>query len=124
ELSDLEAGSSTRSASPTRPFRTRYPGLVRLKAYIFDGFGEYCDKEWDIVEVLKLQDILSLVSNGPYFAHNDGTLYLGIELRIPVPRFVSNLVAHIIDTHVDHLEDVVIKLAFHKAIWECSFDKS
>ncbi|GJV73633.1 probable BOI-related E3 ubiquitin-protein ligase 3 [Tanacetum coccineum] len=51
ELADLEAGSSTRSASPkTLPFRTRYYGLVRLKVYIFDEFSEYCEKEWDIVE--------------------------------------------------------------------------
>ncbi|GJS21128.1 probable BOI-related E3 ubiquitin-protein ligase 3 [Tanacetum coccineum] len=51
ELADLEAGSSTRSASPkTLPFRTRYYGLVRLKVYIFDEFSEYCEKEWDMVE--------------------------------------------------------------------------
>ncbi|GJU15634.1 magnesium transporter CorA-like family protein isoform 1 [Tanacetum coccineum] len=241
ELSDLEAGSSTRSASPTRPFRTRYPGLVRLKAYIFDGFGEYCDKEWDIVEgngkkfcwyhvelpkgnqklsqsaqylidvlcpPLKLQDILSLVSNGPYCAHVDGALVFRVnspgpasskftfrlaaritensvitvslgrvprlgfspvgqsllseiprvespnskvgrdetvdrggilikehvldflltmnhseEADNPVPRSVSNLVVHIIDTHVDHLEDVVTKLEIELNSVEADLDK-
>nr|GEV94389.1 Mg2+ transporter protein, CorA-like/zinc transport protein ZntB [Tanacetum cinerariifolium] len=29
------------------------------------------------------------------------------EADNPVPRYVSSLVVHIIDTHVDHLEDVV-----------------
>nr|GEW88809.1 Mg2+ transporter protein, CorA-like/zinc transport protein ZntB [Tanacetum cinerariifolium] len=129
ELSDLEAGSSTRSASPTRPFRTRYTGLVRLKAYIFDGFGEYCDKEWDIVEgdgkkfcwyhvelpkgnqklsqsaqylidalcpPLKLQDILSLVSNGPYCAHVDGALVFRVNSPgPPSSKFTFRLAARI-----------------------------
>ncbi|GJS92966.1 gypsy type transposase [Tanacetum coccineum] len=39
ELSDLEVGSSTQPASPKMlPFRTHYPGLVTLKAFIFDKF--------------------------------------------------------------------------------------
>ncbi|GJZ59030.1 hypothetical protein Tco_0614846 [Tanacetum coccineum] len=38
------------------------------------------------------------------------------EADNPVPRSVSNLVVHIIDTHVDHLEDVVTKLDIQKAI--------
>ncbi|KAI3675370.1 hypothetical protein L1987_84960 [Smallanthus sonchifolius] len=224
-----------------RPFRTRYSGLVRLKAYIFDGFGDYCEKEWDLVEgngkkfcwyhvelpkenqklsqsaqylidvlcpPLKLQDILSLVSNGPYCAHVDGALVFRVnspgpasskftfrlaarvtessvitvslgrvprlgfspagqsllteipsvespnpkfgldrtmdrggivikehvldflltmnhseEADNPVPKSVSNLVVHIVDTHVDHLEDVVTKLEIELDSVEVDLDK-
>lgn len=237
----------TEATSPTRdhhllrrPFRTRYPGQVRLKAYIFDGFGEYCDKDWDLIEgngkkfcwyhvelpkgnqklsqsaqylidvlcpPLKLQDILSLVSNGPYCAHVDGALVFRVnspgpasskftfrlaaritensvitvslgrvprlgfspvgqsllteipsvespspkfgdemvdrggivikehvldflltmnhseEADNPVPRSVSNLVVHVIDTHVDHLEDVVTKLEIGLDSFELDLDK-
>nr|GEY58610.1 Mg2+ transporter protein, CorA-like/zinc transport protein ZntB [Tanacetum cinerariifolium]GEZ87245.1 Mg2+ transporter protein, CorA-like/zinc transport protein ZntB [Tanacetum cinerariifolium] len=157
---------------------------------------------------LKLQDILSLVSNGPYCAHIDGALFFRVKSPGPhfskftfrlaamitknsvitvslgecllgfspvihsllneipiveslnfkfdrdettdrgsiviqehvldflltmdhseeadnhVPRFVSNLVVHIIDMHVNHLEDVVTKLDIQKAIGERSFDIS
>lgn len=232
--------SSTRDHRLTmRPFRTRYPGLVRLKAYTFDGFGEYHDKEWDLIEgsgksfcwyhvelpkgnqklsqsaqylidvlcpPLKLQDILSLVSNGPYCAHVDGALVFRVnspgpgsskftfrlaaritessvitvslgrvprlgfspvgqsllseipsvespspkfgdevdrggivikehvldflltmnhseEADNPVPRSVSNLVVHVVDTHVDHLEDVVTKLEIELDSVEVDLDK-
>ncbi|XP_024966942.1 uncharacterized protein LOC112506870 [Cynara cardunculus var. scolymus] len=239
---DLEAGSSTGVHQPqTRPFPTRYPGLVRLKAYRFDGFGDYCDKEWDLAEgsgkkfcwyhvelpkgnqklsqsakylidvlcpPLKLQGILSLVSNGPYCAHVDGALVFRVnspgpasskftfrlaaritehsvitvslgrvprlgfspmgqsllteipsvespspkfgrdetierggivikehvldflltmnhseEADNPVPKSVSNLVVHVIDTHLDHLEDVVTKLEIELDSVEVDLDK-
>ncbi|KAK6143654.1 hypothetical protein DH2020_024002 [Rehmannia glutinosa] len=200
---------------------SRYPGAVRQKAYIFDGDGNYYNKEWDLVEgrgkefcwyhvelpkgnqklsqsaqhlidvlcpPLKLQDILSLVSNGPFCGHVDGALVFRVnspgpassrftfriaaritensvitvslgrvprlgfspanesllseipvvegpsgekkdrggmvikehvldflltmnhseEADNPVPKSVPNLVVHIIDTHVDHVQDVVI----------------
>ncbi|GJU65136.1 hypothetical protein Tco_1246971 [Tanacetum coccineum] len=86
-----------------------------LNVNLLEGgpFGEYCDKEWDIVEgngkmfrwyhvefpkgnekhsqsahylivvlcpALKLQDILSLASNGPYCAYDDGALVLTLLL--------------------------------------------
>ncbi|GAA0176710.1 hypothetical protein LIER_29584 [Lithospermum erythrorhizon] len=204
--------------------KTRYSGVVRQKAYIFDGEGNHYNKEWDLrdgrgkefcwyhVELpkgnqklsqyaqylidsvcppLKLQDILSLVSNGPFCGHVDSALVFRVnspgpssskytfriaarvtensvitvslgrvprlgfspvnesilsdvpkvesptsneqknkggtvirehlldflltmnhseEADNPVPKSVSNLVVHIIDTHVDHLQDVVANL--------------
>ncbi|KAK4381307.1 UNVERIFIED_CONTAM: Zinc transport protein ZntB [Sesamum angustifolium] len=218
---------------------SRYPGAVRQKAYIFDGEGNYYDKEWDlaqgggkefcwyhvelpkgnqklsqsaqyIIDVLcpplKLQDILSLISNGPFCGHVDGALVFrvnspgpasskftfriaarvtensvitvslgriprldfspanesllseipvvessnysssenkdrgGIVIREhvleflltmnhseeadnPVPRSVSNLVVHILDTHVDHLQDVVTKLEIELDAVEFELDR-
>ncbi|KAL5538000.1 hypothetical protein UlMin_045587 [Ulmus minor] len=205
--------------------RSRFPGMVRKKAFIFDGLGNFYNKEWDLAEgvgkefcwyhvelpkanqklfqyaqylisvlcpPLKLQDILSLVSNGPFCALVDGalifrvnsagppssdftfriaarvtensviTVSLGRVPRLgfsqmpetlldevprlesprsrgqqkegpgtviqdhvlefflinnhsekadnPVSKSVSNLLVHIIDTHVDQLQDVVAKL--------------
>ncbi|OAY45271.1 zinc transport protein ZntB [Manihot esculenta] len=220
-------------------YRSRFSGMVRKRAYIFDGFGNYYNKEWDLAEgrdnefcwyhvelpktnqklsqsaqwlidvlcpPLKLQDILSLVSNGPYCNYVDGalvfrvnspgppssdftfrlatrvtensviTVSLGRVPRLgfspmsesllseipsvetpthqegeetdqggivikehvleflltmnhseegdnPVPRTVSNLVAHIIDTHVDHLQDVVTKLEIELDAVEIELDK-
>lgn len=220
-------------------FWTRFQGEVRQKAYIFDGYGNFFNKEWDLVEgrgnefcwyhvelpkvnqnlsqsaqylisvlcpPLKLQDILSLVSNGPYCGHVDGALvfranspgppssdftfriaarvtensvitvslgrvprlgfsrmgqsllseiprvesssYLGGEEKEgsgivirehvleflltmnhseeadnPVPKSVSNLVVHILDTHVDHLQDVVTKLEMELDSVELQMDK-
>nr|GEV52462.1 protein argonaute 4-like isoform X1 [Tanacetum cinerariifolium] len=46
------------------------------------------------------------------------------EADNPVPRSLSYLIVHIIDTHVDHLEDVVSKLDIQKATREFPFDKS
>ncbi|KAK3015117.1 hypothetical protein RJ639_006797 [Escallonia herrerae] len=220
--------------------RARYDGAVRRKAYVFDGLGNYYNKEkWDVVEgidkefcwyhvelrkknqkltqsaqyliealcpPLKLQDILALVSNGPYCGFVDGALvfranspgppsgnftfriaaritensvitvslgrvprldfspmgqsllseipslespsYVGGErkerggivikehvldflLRMnhseeadnPVPKSVSNLVVHIIDTHVDHLQDVVTKLEIELDSLELELDR-
>ncbi|XP_071716111.1 uncharacterized protein [Rutidosis leptorrhynchoides] len=245
---EMEGESSSSSLSRSRvhvdevrPFRTRYPGLVRLKAYIFDGLGDYYNKEWDLVEgngkdkefcwyhveipkgnqklsqsaqylidvlcpPLKLQDILSLISNGPYCGHVDGALVFRVnspgppsskftfrlaarvtensvitvslgrvprlgfspmgqsllseipsvespsakhsgtrgndgivikehvldflltmnhseEADNPVPKSVSNLVVHIVDTHVDHLEDVVTKLEIELDSVEVDMDK-
>ncbi|KAJ8764776.1 hypothetical protein K2173_009177 [Erythroxylum novogranatense] len=227
------------------PFRSmslnssRIPGMVRQKAYIFDGYGNYYNKGWDLAEgvgkefcwyhvelpksnhklsvsaqclidvlcpPLKLQDILSLVSNGPFCAHVDGALVFRVnspgppssnytfrlaarvtensvitvslgrvprlgfspmgqsllseipsvespsyqgegrkegsgivikehvleflltmnhseEADNPVPRSVSNLVVHIIDTHVDHLQDVVTELEIELDSVELELDK-
>ncbi|KAJ9538035.1 hypothetical protein OSB04_030768 [Centaurea solstitialis] len=234
-----ESSSRVRLNDEVRPFRTHYPGLVRLKAYIFDGLGDYYNKEWDLLEgngkefcwyhveipkgnqklsqsaqylidvlcpPLKLQDILSLISNGPYCGHVDGALVFRVnspgppsskftfrlaarvtensvitvslgrvprlgfspvgqsllseipsvespganrsgvrekegivikehvleflltmnhseEADNPVPRSVSNLVVHVVDTHVDHLEDVVTKLEIELDSVEVELDK-
>lgn len=240
EIDEIEGESSSRvRIDEVRPFRTRYPGLVRLKAYIFDGLGDYYNKEWDLLEgndkefcwyhveipkgnqklsqsaqylidvlcpPLKLQDILSLISNGPYCGHVDGALVFRVnspgppsskftfrlaarvtensvitvslgrvprlgfspvgqsllseipsvespsakqsgssendgfvikehvleflltmnhseEADNPVPKSVSNLVVHIVDTHVDHLEDVVTKLEIELDSVEVDLDK-
>ncbi|KAK6156749.1 hypothetical protein DH2020_010997 [Rehmannia glutinosa] len=242
---DGETEDVDRETSPQRNFRengfhhSRYPGAVRQKAYIFDGDGNYYNKEWDLVQgrgkefcwyhvelpkgnqklsqlaqylidvlcpPLKLQDILSLVSNGPFCGHVDGALVFrvnspgpasskftfriaaritensvitvslgrvprlgfspanesllseipvvesssyngsqnkdrgGIVIREhvldflltmnhseeadnPVPRSVSNLVVHIIDTHVDHLQDFVTKLEIELDSVEFELDK-
>ncbi|GKA99067.1 hypothetical protein Tco_0827004 [Tanacetum coccineum] len=98
ELSDLEVGSSTQSASPdTISFRTRY-GLVRPKAYIFGEVGEYCDKELDI---LKLQDILSLVIYGPYCAHVDVALVFRVNSPgLPSSKFTFRLAEKITENSV------------------------
>ncbi|KAM7482368.1 hypothetical protein LguiB_006951 [Lonicera macranthoides] len=216
-------------------FRTHYPGAVKLKAYIFDGLGEYFNKEWDLAEgtgkefcwyhvelpkgnqklshsaqylidvlcpPLKLQDILSLVSNGPFCGHVDGALVFRVnspgpasskftfriaarvtensvitvslgrvprlgfspvgqsllseipsvespvggdhkervvirehvldflltmnhseEADNPVPKSVANLVVHVIDTHVDHLQDIVTKLEIELDSVEFELDK-
>lgn len=216
--------------------RHHFPGMVRKKAYIFDGYGKYYIKEWDLTEgignefswyhvelpkgsqklaqsaqylidvlcpPLKLQDILSLVSNGPFCGHVDGALVFrvnspgpasssftfriaaritdnsvitvslgrvprlgfspmgqsllseipsvenhrgepkegsGIVIREhvleflltmnhseeadnPVPKSLSNLVVHIVDTHVDHLQDVVTKLEIELDSVELELDK-
>ncbi|XWS39812.1 hypothetical protein CRYUN_Cryun18bG0086800 [Craigia yunnanensis] len=219
--------------------RTHFLGMVRQKAYIFDGLGNYYNKEWDLAEgggkefcwyhvelpkgkqklsqsaqylidvlcpPLKLQDILSLVSNGPFCGYVDGALVFrvnssglpssnftfrlaarvtensvitvslgrvprlgfspigqsllseipsvespsyyrgerkegsGIVIREhvleflltrnhseeadnPVPKSVSNLVVHIIDTHLDHLQDVVIKLEMELDSVELELDR-
>ncbi|KZV38041.1 hypothetical protein F511_13295 [Dorcoceras hygrometricum] len=223
----------------SRYHSSSYPGAVRSKAYIFDGDGNYYNKEWDLMEgrgkefcwyhvelpkgnqklsqsaqylidllcpPLKLQDILSLVSNGPFCGHVDGalvfrvnspgpassrftfriaarvtensviTVSLGRVPRLgfspanksllseiplvegsnfggsdakdssrmvikehvldflltmnhsegadnPVPKSISNLVVHIIDTHVDHLQDVVIKLELELDSVELEMDR-
>ncbi|CAI9769193.1 unnamed protein product [Fraxinus pennsylvanica] len=232
ELNHIDGGGEEIDREPSLPYNfrencyphSRYP--VRQRAYIFDGDGNYYNKEWDLVEgrgkefcwyhvelpkgnqrlsqsaqylidvlcpPLKLQDILSLISNGPFCGHVDGALVFrvnspgpasskftfriaaritensvitvslgrvprlgfspanesllseipavespsygvrehkqrgGIVIREhvldflltmnhseeadnPVPRSVSNLVVHIIDTHIDHIQDVVTNL--------------
>ncbi|KAL9415441.1 hypothetical protein AB3S75_043683 [Citrus x aurantiifolia] len=217
-------------------YRHHFPGMVRKKAYIFDGCGKYYIKEWNLTEgignefswyhvelpkgsqklaqsaqylidvlcpPLKLQDILSLVSNGPFCGYVDGALVFrvnspgpassnftfriaaritdnsvitvslgrvprlgfspigqsllseipsvenhrgepkegsGIVIREhvleflltmnhseeadnPVPKSLSNLVVHIVDTHVDHLQDVVTKLEIELDSVELELDK-
>lgn len=85
---------------------------MRKRAYIFDGEGNYYNKDWDLIEgrgnefcwyhvelpkgtqnlsqsaqylidvlcpPLKLQDILSLVSNGPFCGHVDGALVFRVN---------------------------------------------
>ncbi|KAL8154174.1 hypothetical protein V2J09_011934 [Rumex salicifolius] len=219
-------------------FKSRFPGAVKQKAYIFDGNGNYFDKNWDLTEgtgkefcwyhvelpkenhklsqyaqflidslcpPLKLQDILSLVSNGPFCGHVDGSLVFRVnspgptssaftfrlaarvtensvitvslgrvprlgfsptgqsllseipsvetpvnskverkegdgivikehvlefllmmnhseEADNPVPRSVSNLVIHVIDTFVDHLQDTVTKLELELDTVELEMD--
>lgn len=216
-----------------------FSGGVRQKAYMFDGEGNYFDKEWDLSEgrgkefcwyhvelpkwnqklsqsaqylidvlcpPLNLQDILSLVSNGPFCAHVNGALVFRVNSpgpassnftfriaarvtenlvitvslgRIPrlcfspgnesllseipivespsydpleqkerggivikehvldfllmmnhfeeadntVPKSVSNLVVHVIDTHVDHLQDIVTKLEIELDSVELELEK-
>lgn len=220
-------------------YRTQFPGMVRQKAYIFDGSGNYYNKEWNLAEgrgnefcwyhvelpkgnhklsqsaqclidvlcpPLKLQDILSFVSNGPFCGYVNGALVFRVnspgppssnftfriaarvtehsvitvslgrvprlgfspmsqsllsevpsvenpscyrgeqkagsgivigehvleflltmnhseEADNPVPKSVSNLVVHIIDTHVDHLQDVVTKLEIELDSVEIELDK-
>ncbi|KDP35951.1 hypothetical protein JCGZ_09923 [Jatropha curcas] len=238
EETDRETSGETPLIVP--PFyRSRFPGIVRQKAYIFDGYGKYYNKEWDLAEgkdnefcwyhvelpksnhklsmsaqclidvlcpPLKLQDILSLVGNGPYCGHVDGALVFRVnspgpassdftfrlaarvtensvitvslgrvprlgfsptaqsllseipsvetspylrdeqnersgivikehvleflltmnhsdEADNPVPRSVSNLIVHILDTHVDHLQDIVTKLEMELDSVEIELDK-
>ncbi|XP_051132500.1 uncharacterized protein LOC127252388 [Andrographis paniculata] len=220
-------------------YQSRYPGAVRQRAYIFDGDGNYYNKEWDLIEgkgkefcwyhvelpkgnqklsqsaqylidvlcpPLKLQDILSLVSNGPFCGYVDGALVFRVnspgpasskftfriaaritehsvitvslgrvprlgfspvnesllseipvvespssgngerkdrggtviqehvldfllmmnhseEADNPVPLSISNLVVHIIDTHVDHLQDVVTRLEIELDSVELEIDR-
>ncbi|KAK4563670.1 hypothetical protein RGQ29_005996 [Quercus rubra] len=243
-INDLEADEMERQPLGDTPlrerhvYRTQYQGMVRQKAYIFDGCGNFYNKEWDLAEgrgnefcwyhvelpkgneklaqsaqylisvlcpPLKLQDILSLVSNGPFCGHVDGALVFrvnspgppsseftfriaarvtensvitvslgrvprlgfsqigqsllseiprvespspgseqkegaGIVIREhvleflltmnhseeadnPVPKSVSNLVVHIVDTHVDHLQDVLTKLEMDLDSVELQLDK-
>ncbi|KAL9257439.1 Zinc transport protein ZntB-like protein [Drosera capensis] len=220
--------------------RNHFPGAVKQKAYIFDGNGNYFNKEWDLAEgrgaefcwyhvelpkgnqklsqsaqylidvlcpPLKLQDILSLVSNGPFCGYVDGALVFRVnsagpasspftfrlaarvtensvitvslgrvprlgfspagqsllseipsvespenhkgchqkegsgfviaehvleflltmnhseEADNPVPKSVSNLVIHIIDTFMDHLQDIVTKLEIELDAMELEMDK-
>ncbi|TKY71540.1 Zinc transport protein ZntB [Spatholobus suberectus] len=234
-----------------RIYPTHPAGLVRKRAYIFDGMGNFYHKDWDLADLfqkeekewavgggrgnefswyhvelpkgnqklsqsaqdligvfcppLKLQEILSLVSNGPFCAHVDGALVFRVnspgppssdftfriaarvtensvitvslgrvprlgfssvgesllseipsvessspfrgqqqesgivikehvleflltmnhseEADNPVPRSVSNLVVHIIDTHVDQLQDLVTKLEMELDSVELDLDK-
>uniref|UniRef100_A0A0V0IIK0 Putative zinc transport protein ZntB-like n=1 Tax=Solanum chacoense TaxID=4108 RepID=A0A0V0IIK0_SOLCH len=214
-----------------------YSGGVRRKAYMFDGEGNYFDKEWDLSEgrgkefcwyhvelpkwnqklsqsarylidvlcpPLNLQDILSLVSNGPFCAHVNGALVFRVnspgpassnftfriaarvtenlvitvslgrvprlgfspvkesllseipivdspsyreqrgrgrtvirehvldflltknhfeEADNPVTKSVSNLVVHVLDRHVDHVQDIVTKLEIELDSVELELDK-
>jgi len=251
----LGEDSETSARVPLRDRRV-YPGypagLVRKRAYIFDGTGNFYNKDWDLADIfqkeekdlgsgegrgkefswyhvelpkgnqklsqsaedligvfcppLKLQDILALVSNGPFCAHVDGALVFRVnspgppssdftfriaarvtehsvitvslgrvprlgfsrvgesllseipslessssltgqqeerggivikehvleflltmnhseEADNPVPRSVSNLVVHIIDTHVDQLQDLVTKLEMELDSVELDLDK-
>lgn len=238
EEMDRETSADTPLREP-HTYRPHFSGMVRQRAYIFDGFGNFYNKEWDLAEgrgsefcwyhvefpkenhkltqsaqyligalcpPLKLQDILSLISNGPFCGHVDGALvfrvnspgppsseftfriaaritensvitvssgrvprlgfsrmgqsllteipsvetpaYLrgqqkegsGVVLKEhvldffltmnhseeadnPVPKSVSNLLVHIIDTHVDHLQDVVTKLEIELDSVELELDK-
>lgn len=233
---DTESFSHTDIVEGTYPFRLL---SVRRKAYIFDGEGNFYNKEWDLSEgrgkefcwyhvelpkgnlnlsqsaqhlinvlcpPLKLQDILSLISNGPFCGHVDGalvfranspgpasskftfkiaarvtensviTVSLGRVPRLgfsrtnesllseipavessnygrdeanethrivirehvldflltmnhsegadnPVPHSVSNLVVHIVDTHVDQLQDVVTNFEIELDAVEFELDR-
>ncbi|KAK7328065.1 hypothetical protein VNO77_22161 [Canavalia gladiata] len=250
-----EMDGETSAQVPLRERRI-YPihptGMVKKRAYIFDGMGNFYHKDWDLADLyqkeekerdvaegqgnefswyhvelpkenqklshsaqdligvlcppLKLQDILSLVSNGPFCAHVGGALVFRVnspgppssdftfriaarvmehsvitvslgrvprlgfsrmgesllseipsvessshirgqpqeksgivikehvleflltmnhseEADNPVPRSVSNLVVHIIDTHVDQLQDIVTKLEMELDSVELDLDK-
>ncbi|XP_043711998.1 zinc transport protein ZntB-like [Telopea speciosissima] len=234
----VEMDKENSKETPMKEIRTRFPGVVRKKAYAFDGFGSYFTKEWDLSEgkgkefcwyhvelpkgnqklalsaqylidvlcpPLKLQDILSLVTNGPFCGHVNGALVFRVNspgtassdftLRIaaritenslitvslgrvprlgfspmghsllseipsvessslaraekegdaivirehvleflltmnhseeadnPVPRTLSNLVIHVLDTHVDHVQDIVTKLEIELDAVEFELDK-
>lgn len=239
ELDELDRETSAHLLLREAGLSRHFPGMVRKRAYIFDGYGSYYNKDWDLTEgrgnefcwyhvelpkgnqklsqsaqylidvlcpPLKLQDILSLVSNGPFCGHVDGALVFrvnspgppssdftfriaaritensvitvslgrvprlgfspvgqsllsevpsveipshfrserresgGIVIREhvleflltmnhseeadnPVPMSLSNLVVHIIDTHVDHLQDVVTKLEIELDSVELEMDK-
>lgn len=238
DLESLTSSVPRRDASH-RFSSHQFSGMVRQRAYIFDGDGKYYNKEWDLAEgtgkefcwyhvelpkgnqklsqsaqhlidalcpPLKLQDILSLVSNGPFCGHVDGALVFRVnspgpasssftfkiaaritensvitvslgrvprlgfspmgqsllsevpsvdspsyyrgerkersgivieehvleflltmnhseEADNPVPTSVSNLVVHIIDTHVDQLQDVVTKLEIELDAVELEMDR-
>ncbi|XP_038682699.1 uncharacterized protein LOC119983105 [Tripterygium wilfordii] len=51
------------------------------------------------------------------------TMNHSVEADNPVPKSISNLVVHIIDTHVDHLQDVVTKLEIELDSLELDLDK-
>ncbi|GAA0148293.1 hypothetical protein LIER_07776 [Lithospermum erythrorhizon] len=234
EMDEIDKESSARE---NLLFQSSYHGIAKRKGYIFDGEGNYFNKEWDLTEgrdkefcwyhveipkgnqklsqsaqylidslcpPLKLQDILSLVSNGPFCGHVDGALVFRVnspglasgrftfriaariteksvitvslgrvprlgfsptnesllseipmvetptgnehkdrgrtvirehvldfllmmnhseEADNPVPKSVSNLVVHIIDTHVDHLQDVVTQLEIELDSVELEMDR-
>lgn len=238
EDSDRELAGDT-PLKETRHPRGLYISSVRKKAYVFNGYGEFYEKEWDLAEgtgnefcwyhvelpkinqklsqaaqslidvlcpPLKLQDILSLVSNGPFCGYVDGALVFRVNspgiassdytIRIaarvtensvitvslgrvprlgfspmgesllsevprvesprylrgerkersgtvirehvleflltmnhseeadnPVPRTISNLVVHIIDTHVDQIQDIVTRLEMDLDSVEFELDK-
>ncbi|XP_062082692.1 uncharacterized protein LOC133789003 [Humulus lupulus] len=235
---DRETSADTPLREPSL-YHPHYAGTVRQRAYIFDGSGNFYNKEWDLAEgrgeefcwyhvelpkgsqklsqsaqyligvlcpPLKLQDILSLISNGPFCGHVDGALVFRVnspgpassdftfriaaritensvitvslgrvprlgfsrmgqsllseipsvecptyyrgqqkegsgtvirehvleflltmnhseEADNPVPKSVSNLVVHIIDTHVDQLQDMVTKLEIDLDAVELELDK-
>nr|GFB88848.1 Mg2+ transporter protein, CorA-like/zinc transport protein ZntB [Tanacetum cinerariifolium] len=87
------------------------PFLVRFESLNFKfGRDETMDRGSIVIQEHVLNFLLAM--DHSYEADN------------PVPRFVSNLVVHTIDMHVDHLEDVVTELDIQKSIWERSFDMS
>lgn len=235
---DIEASEVTPLRERSFP-RSHFPGAARKWAYIFDGNGNYYNKDWDLTEgrgkefcwyhielpkgnqklsqsaqylidllcpPLKLQDILSLVSNGSFCGYVDGALVFRVnspgpassayisrlaaritensvitvslgrvprlgfsqigqsllseipvvetpryrngqqreeggfvikehvleffltmnhsaEADNPVPNSVSNLVIHVIDTFVDHLQDIVTKLEIELDSVELELDR-
>ncbi|KAE9595055.1 hypothetical protein Lalb_Chr18g0060331 [Lupinus albus] len=254
-VEEMESETSMEE-EPIREHRIYPPlciGLVKKRACVFDGMGNFYHKDWDLADLyqkeqqdldatesrgsnkfswyhvelpkgnkklsqsaqdligvlcppLKLQDILSIVSNGPFCAHVDGALVFRVNSpgpsssdftfriaarvtetsvitvslgRVPrlgfsrmgesllseipsierspqsrgqqqegrgvvikehvleflltmnhseeadnrVPRSVSNLVVHIIDTHVDQLQDIVTKLEMELDFAELDLDK-
>ncbi|KAL6996150.1 hypothetical protein U1Q18_006288 [Sarracenia purpurea var. burkii] len=113
----------------------------------------------------RLDDIRSLVSNGPFFGHEDGALVFRVnspghgsseftfiiaarvtensvitvsleddleflltknhseEADNSVPKSVSNLVVHIVDSHVDHIKGIVTKLEIELNAVELEMDE-
>ncbi|MED6168884.1 hypothetical protein PIB30_015942 [Stylosanthes scabra] len=128
-VEEMHGESSDQVHLMERHIRPSHPvGLVKKRAYIFDGLGNFYNKDWDLAELyqtenketdvtdvadgrgnefswyhveipkgnqrpsqsaqdlisilcppLKLQDILSLVSNGPFCAHVDGALVFRVN---------------------------------------------
>ncbi|KAB2634699.1 hypothetical protein D8674_038147 [Pyrus ussuriensis x Pyrus communis] len=190
-------------------YQSHFGGIVRKKAYIFNGSGKGNEFSWYHVELpkehqklsqsaqyligvlcppLKLQDILSFNSpdppssdftfriaaritenlvitvslghvprlgfspvgqsllseipnvESPSYHRGEQRERKGIVIRVHVleflltmnhseednnlvPKSVSNLVVHIVDTHVDHLQDVVTKLEIELDSVELQMDK-
>ncbi|KAB2634846.1 hypothetical protein D8674_038044 [Pyrus ussuriensis x Pyrus communis] len=199
-------------------YQSHFGGMVRKKAYIFDGSGKFYNKEWDLTEgrsnefcwyhvelpkghqklsqstqyligvlcpPLKLlsfnshdppssdftfritaritknsvitvslgrvprlgfspvgQSLLSEIPSveSPSYHRGEQRERKGIVIRVHVleflltmnhseednnlvPKSVSNLVVHIVDTHVDHLQDVVTKLEIELDSVELQMDK-
>lgn len=135
EVEELERSASLNTPFPEIPRqRTRFPGMVKQKAYIFDGLGRYYHKEWDLLEgrgndfcwyhvelpkgnqklsqsaqylidvlcpPLKLQDILSLVSNGPFCGHVNGALVFRVNSAgPPSSNFTFRLAARVTENSV------------------------
>ncbi|GLU08962.1 hypothetical protein SLE2022_258430 [Rubroshorea leprosula] len=151
EMEELEIspGSST-PPSAARHVGTRFPGMVRQKAYTFDGLGKYYPKEWDLVEgrvprlgfspvgESLLSEIPSVESPSYFSGHRKESSGIVIREHVleflltmnhseeadnPVPHTVSNLVVHIIDSHVDQLQDVVTNLEMELDSVELQLDK-
>lgn len=134
-LEDVDIEASENTPLRERTFlKSRFPGAVRSWAYIFDGDGNYYNKDWDLAEgrgkefcwyhvelpkgnqklsqlaqylidllcpPLKLQDILSLVTNGSFCGYVDGALVFRVNSPGPASSaYISRLAARITENSV------------------------